>query len=258
MNSNSWNIKQKKSISLKSPVMIEGLPGIGNVGKIAVDFLTDELKAEKVYELSSYTMPHSVFINENNLAELPKIEIYYKQYKKTDFLFLCGDVQPSEEISCYEFTEVILNLCKEHGCKSIITLGGIGLMEIPKKPRLFMTGNSKISVERYKDKKINTGLYGIVGPIVGVSGLLIGMAPKSINAVALLAETYSHPMYLGVKGAKETLSYLNRKFKFDLKVEKLDKEIKAMEQDALKRAEELNQLTKNLKDQKITDVNYIG
>ena len=46
-----WNIKQIGKIpKLKNAVFIEGLPGIGNVGKVAVDFLIDELKAKKLYE----------------------------------------------------------------------------------------------------------------------------------------------------------------------------------------------------------------
>ena len=50
----SWKIKPVgKKPNLKNPVLIEGLPGIGNVGKIVVDFMVDELKAQKVYEIYS-------------------------------------------------------------------------------------------------------------------------------------------------------------------------------------------------------------
>ena len=36
-----------EDIKLNNPVLIEGLPGIGNVGKIAADFIVEELKGEK-------------------------------------------------------------------------------------------------------------------------------------------------------------------------------------------------------------------
>ncbi|MBD3163570.1 hypothetical protein GF323_00020 [Candidatus Woesearchaeota archaeon] len=253
----SWKIKQLKSVSLSSPVLIEGLPGIGNVGKVAVDFLVEEIKAKKIYEISSYTMPHSVFINDKNIVELPKIELYHKKHKNNDFLFLCGDVQPSDEISCYEFSGEIISLCKKHRCRDIITLGGIGLIDIPKKPKIYITGNSGRAVSKYKDKEMKDSLYGIVGPIVGVTGLLLGMADKSTNAVALLSETYGHPMHLGIKGAKEILRYMNRRFKFGINVEKLDKEIKELEDEALKRAEELAKIQSQNK-KPGHDVNYIG
>lgn len=259
----SWKITKLANPKLKNPIIIEGLPGIGNVGKVVVDFLIDELNAKKMYELSSYTLPHSVFINEENLVELPKIEIYYAKLRKHDILFLCGDVQPLDEISCYEFSQKIIELCKIHNCRDIITLGGIGMMDIPKKPKVYCTGNSKKAVDKYKDKNIHTRLYGIVGPIVGVSGLLLGMADKNIDAVALLAETYGHPMYLGVKGAKEILKFLSKKLEIKISADKLNKEIKDLEDEMIKRTEELTKVTQKaaadrLKRKIRTDINYIG
>ena len=42
-----WKVEyQAKNVKLTKPVFIEGLPGIANVGKIAVDFLVEELKAK--------------------------------------------------------------------------------------------------------------------------------------------------------------------------------------------------------------------
>jgi hypothetical protein len=256
-----WKIKQTKNIALNDPILIEGLPGIGNVGKIAVDFLIDELKAKKIYEIHSRTFPHSVFINERNLIEMPKIEIYYKKAEKgkNDYLFLAGDVQPSDEVSCYHFSEEIIKICRKHGCKDIITIGGIGLADVPKKPKIFYTGNKKSAIEKYKDKNLNNKLYGVVGPIVGVSGLLLGIADKNMNSIALLAETYAHPMYLGVKGAKEVLSYLNKKFKFGIDIIKLDKEIKEIEDEILKKTEEIAKLTQQaVKKKPKGEISYIG
>jgi uncharacterized protein len=259
----TWKVKQIKNVQLKSPILIEGLPGIGNVGKVAVDFLVDELNAKRIYEIRSYTLPHSVFINEKNLVELPKIEIYHKKINNKDFLFLSGDVQPSDEVSCYEFSEKIVEICRKHDCKDMITLGGIGLMDIPKKPKLYCTGNTKKAVDKYNDKSLNCDLYGIVGPIVGVSGLLLGMADKDMNAIAILAETYGHPMYLGVKGAKEILKFLKRKFRLKVDIEKLEREIKDIEEDIIKKTEELSNVSKQSAADKLKkkiggEVNYIG
>src|SRR3989344_5591518 len=45
--STTWEITKEAKLlpTLHNPLLIEGLPGIGNVGKIAVDFLVEELKA---------------------------------------------------------------------------------------------------------------------------------------------------------------------------------------------------------------------
>ena len=263
----TWKIEQiGKKPKLHNPIFIEGLPGIGNVGKVAVDFIIDEMKAKKLFEVSSYTFPHSVFVNEKNLIELPKIEVFYKKIDngKNDLLLLAGDVQPIDEVSSYEFSDRILDLVEEFHGKEIITLGGIGLGEIPKKPKVYCTGNSKEYIEQFKNGfKIDDKLYGIVGPIVGISGLLLGLSTKrNIKAIGLLAETYGHPMYLGVKGAREILNVLNSKLKLGLKLEKLQREIEDIESEIIKRTEDLSAVSKNAALKKIKskfgEANYIG
>src|SRR3989338_8951316 len=142
----AWEIKQETKIipALNKPILIEGLPGIGNVGKIAVDFLIEELNAKKLYSFFSHKFPYSVFINEENLVEMPKLELYYKKFndgKKRDLLLLTGDIQPIDEESCYTFCEEIIKIAKHFKCSEIITTGGIGLQNIPEKPRVFATSN---------------------------------------------------------------------------------------------------------------------
>lgn len=257
---NTWRIEQFcKKPKLKKTTFIEGLPGIGNVGKVVIDFIVDELDAKKIYEITSNTFPHSVFVNENNLVELPKIEMFYKKCNGHNLLLMGGDVQPIDEVSSYEFSEKILDLIEGFNTKEIITLGGIGLAEIPKKPKIYCTGNSKKIIEKYKSKKIHDNLYGIVGPIVGVSGLLLGLASKrKIDAIALLAETYGHPMYLGVKGAREILKVLNDKLNLNINVNKLEKEIRYIEKQIVKRTEELSNISKKGLKKGRREVSYIG
>ena len=266
MRDNYWKIMQfGKMPRLNKPVFIEGLPGIGNVGKVAVDFLIDELKAKKLYEITSYTFPHSVFVNEDNLVELPIVEVFYKQFSgKKDLLMLGGDVQPVDEVSSYEFSEKVLDIVEKFNGREVITLGGIGLGEIPKKPKVYCTGNSKKMIQRYKNELISSNLYGVVGPIVGVSGLLLGLASRrNIEAISFLAETYGHPMYLGIKGAKEILKVLDKKLGLNIDINKLDKEIKDIESEIMKKTEQLSDVTKAIALKKLQkrfgkDVDYIG
>jgi len=265
----SWKfVSMKKKLPvLSKPILVEGLPGIGNVGKIAVDFIIDKIKAEKLYDISSHTMPHSVFVNEDNLIDMPRIEMYYKKFKgnRPDLLLLTGDVQPTDEISCHEFCEDIIDIAKKFKTKEIITLGGIGLQDIPKTPRIFCTGNSKAIVTRYcKGTKISNEIYGVVGPIVGASGLLLGLSKKkNIPAVSLLAETLSHPLFLGIKGAREVLKALNKKLSLNIHLKELDKEIKSLEAEMIQKTKELSQISKETALKKIEgkfgkEVTYIG
>ncbi|MEK6962937.1 MAG: PAC2 family protein [Nanoarchaeota archaeon] len=228
-----WKIKKfSKLPKLKSPVFIEGLPGIGNVGKIAIDILIEETKAVKVLSFQSDQLPNTVFVNEQNLVELPKIEMYYKKIKSQDFLFMSGDVQPTTEQSSYEFCRTVLGMLEGYHCKRLITLGGIGLNQIPKQPKVFCTGNHKGFLQEFVPYKVQLNLYGIVGPIVGVSGLLLGLSdPARIQSASLLAETLGHPVYIGFKGSREILRVLNDKYKLNLNLQKLDQEIKGADEE---------------------------
>lgn len=266
---NKWNIEFiGKKPKLKNPVFIEGLPGIGNVGKLAIDFLIEEIKAKKIAEFTSFSFPHSVFINEDNLVELPTIEVYYKKFKKKkkDLLLLAGDVQPIDECSCYEFSSKVLDIVQEFDCKEIVTLGGIAMKTEPKKPNVFCTGNNKELITAYKKsiKNINNNLYGVVGPIIGVSGVLLGLAGKrNIQAVSLLAETYGHPMYLGVKGTKEILKILDKKLNLKLNFKTINKEIDTIDAELGHKVLSVADLqkTRNIRKSKkksSADINYIG
>ncbi len=265
-----WEITQEtKTLPLlHKPLFIEGLPGIGNVGKIAVDYLVEEFNAIKLYSFFSHKFPNSVFVNENNLVEMPVLEIYYKKFhnpKKRDLLLLVGDIQPIDEESCYTFCEEIIRIAKQFKCSEIITTGGIGLQHIPEKPKLFCTANSPKLLKDYlkKEMLVEKQIFGIVGPIMGVSGILLGLGKKrDLPGVSLLAETFAHPMYLGIKGAKEILRALDQKLKYNIDLKKMSKEITQVEKEIMKKttewASEMPHATTAGAQAKKQEANYIG
>ncbi len=237
--------------NIKEPIMIEGLPGIGNVGKIAIDFLIESVNAKKIIDIHSNYFPHSVFINEKNLIDVPAISIYHVNLNKQDFLFMAGDVQPIDEPSCYEFCEVVMNLLQEWKVKEIVTLGGIGLQKIPKKPKIYITGTNKIFIKTFEHT--NDKIYGVVGPIIGVTGVLLGVSQRrKIPAVALLAQTFAHPAYLGIKGAREALHVLNEKYKLKVDINKLTDELDEIEKEVMARTKALSDTSKT------SEPNYFG
>ena len=254
-----FKIKKLEKPKLNNTILIEGLPGMGNVGKIAVDFMIESIKAKKFIEIKSNSFPNSVFVNEQNLIELPKIELFYKNVKNQSFVFLGGDVQPMDENGCYNFCEEILNLFEEMDGKEVITIGGIGLPNIPENPKIFTTGNDKDIVKKYKTKHITNNIYGVVGPIVGVSGLLLGLSKeRNIPAVSLLAETFSHPSYLGLKGAKKIIETLSNMFKLNVDTSDLDGEIEEISSEEKNISKELKKFIPKLPVNSESGTSYIG
>ena len=256
----TWKITHHENISCKQSILIEGLPGIGNVGKIVVDYLIDAYDAKKIASFHSYDLPNSVYVTSQGIS-LPLIELYHVKIKRKNFLLLSGDAQPSLERSSYELTNELLTLAKKFSCKKIIALGGIGLMDIPKEPQLFVVGNDINLIEDFSKHGVNKNAYGVIGPIVGVSGLLLGLSEQhQIPSVALLGETYGHPIYIGLAEARQMLAVLDKEFSLGVDFTDLDAEINSQEElskeDELTASEHTTSFLRNKR--KKSELNYIG
>src|SRR5947199_16732 len=62
---------------LEDPIFIEGLPGIGNVGKLAAEHLKDELKGVKFAEIFSKYFPPQVLVQDDGQVKLVNNEMHY-------------------------------------------------------------------------------------------------------------------------------------------------------------------------------------
>lgn len=230
----SWIVQKKFSgdLKLKDPILIGGLPGIGNVGKLAVDFMVDELKPTLIYNIHSHLFPNSVFINEKNIIELPQVNLYaFKAKSGKDLLLLSGDVQPIEEESSYQFCNKILDLVGELGCKEVVTLGGIGLPASVKQPKVFGAATDQETIDKYHG--MDGGIIfnkNKASTIVGAAGLLLGLANlREWKGASFLVETFGHRYHLGLKEAKELLKNLDSVFALGMDLDALDREIKKAE-----------------------------
>ena len=50
-------VKRITDVKLKKPILVEGLPGIGHVGKLVAEHMIDELGAKKIVEVYSSHFP---------------------------------------------------------------------------------------------------------------------------------------------------------------------------------------------------------
>jgi len=256
-------VKRLKKVELKNPLVISGMPGIGNVAKITVDFLVDSLKAKQIIDITTYNLPNCVFVNEDNTVDLPKLEIYHKKIGGRDLLLLTGDIQPTEERGCYELCEDLVGLFSKLKVKEILTLGGIGLDEAVKIPKVYVTGTDKKTVDKYYTKGMKKGTDAAAGPIVGVSGVLLGMAKAhGLNGAVLLAETQISPTHLGIQGAKALIKRLDSQLKLKVDIKELNAEVKEIEKELKERFEKLSVLDED-KPKKISkahkeSISYIG
>ena len=112
---------------LRNPILIQGLPGIGNVGKLAAEHLLEEIKARKFAEIFSKYFPPQVLVNEDGTIKLVNNELYYCKSDKEnrdDLIILVGDYQGFTPEGQYELADAVLRAVKELGVGKIFTLGG--------------------------------------------------------------------------------------------------------------------------------------
>jgi uncharacterized protein len=229
-------------------ILFTGLPGIGLVGKIVVDYLLKQLNSKKIGEIVSDSFPPSVY-TKKGVIQLIKDEIYFFEFKKQKFLFLAGPIQPPLDSKTdsakehYDFAETIAVEFKKKGVKEIITLAGINIGEkrVSKKPGVIVAAtNKKILDEWKKIGAINNRPEGLIS---GAAGLILGLAKnEGIEGACLMGETSINLVYGDPGAAKSLLELLIKKYKFNIKMDSLEKEVTEIE-------EAFTQLSKQLEKQ---------
>ena len=261
------HIKILKDVKLNNPILIEGLPGIGNVGRISAQYMIEQLNAEKFAELySPYFLPFTIL--HGPIAEMLKNEFYYwKNPDGRDLIILIGDCQCSESNTKghYEIAEKIIEFCEKMGVKDIFTLGGFSSGEIEKIKDIEVLGAATHEelVEKYEKYGIDfKSSISRIGMIVGASGLLLGVGrEKGMKGVCLMGETAGYPIITDPRAAEKLLKPLIKILNIKLDLTDIDKKSKKM-QEFLKKIVNLqkNTLDKLIKEEgKNKDtLSYIG
>lgn len=249
-------ILKTKKPKIKDVIFIEGLPGVGNVGKLAAEHLIDELKAEKYADIFSKYFPPQVLVDDDGVVKLVNNELYFVKHNKKlkhDLLFLVGDYQGLTPEGQYNLSNKLLEIAEGFGVKLIITLGGYGLGRMIDKPKVLGAVSNPKMIKEMKD-------FGVVfqrgepgSGIVGASGLLLGLGKiKKIDGVCLMGETSGY--FADPKSAQEVLKVLTKILEVEIDFSEL--EVKA---------NQIDKITSQIRDieppkikQKEEDLHYIG
>lgn len=192
----TW-IEQYKRAELGEPVAIVGSPGLRSIGKLVVDKLITETRAQLIAELYSTHLP-SIYqtapsyaanpgypgvggaLVHSAQADLPSIPFYACSRPE---LILVAGYHPNFE-GHYDVAETVVRLLSEHHVKRMIVVAGYG-----------STGNNVVCaansarIIREMKENFNIGV-GYEGPFMGFSGLVFGLAERqNIEALCLFAAT---------------------------------------------------------------------
>ena len=220
-------IKEITELDLKDPIVLEGLPGIGFVGKFVVDQIINQADATKFAELKSDYFPPQVVMKSDGLIEHMKNEFYYlKDFgeEKRDLILLTGNTQGSDFEGQTEICKVLIDYFEDLGAKKIFTLGGLGTGELVKENRVFVAANNKESLDEVLQLNNTSLRKDDGGAILGASGLLLYYAEeRDIPAVCLMGETPG--FFVDAFAAKEVLLVLFELLKFTIPMDEIEEEI---------------------------------
>ncbi len=217
---------------LRDPILVEGLPGVGNVGKLAAEHLVDQLKAKKFIEMYSKFFPPQVLVSDDGTIKLVNNEMFYlkREGEPNDLLILVGDYQGLTPDGQYELSDRTLRIAKEMGVKRIYTLGGYGLGRMIEKPRVLGAATDAELVEEMKGFGVTFSKGEPGSGIVGASGLLLGLGRLyEMRSVCLMGETSGY--FVDPKGAQAVLEVLSKILK--VKIDFTELETKAVQIDVI-------------------------
>jgi len=218
-----------KEIKPKNPILIQGVPGLGLVGKIAASYLIRKFNAEKVAVIYSDYLPlpdgsSGVRVEENEVQP-PSYEIYFIKGGKNDILVLTSEVQPIA-FGQYRIGELVLDYAQELGVETVITMGGYVPGSPDVKGVFACTNDDEFMtiLRKEADVKPLTGGY-----VTGAAGLLVGLADlRGIRSACLLGTTSG--AFPDPKASKMVLEVLNKVYELNIDLEELEREAEVAEE----------------------------
>lgn len=213
---------------LSDPTLIEGLPGVGNVGKLAAEHLIEERDGELVRRVYSEDFPPQISVDDEGFGRLAAAEFYTVTIGDRDALVLSGDHQAQDLTGHYRLSEGFLDIAAEFGVTQVIALGGVPTGEPVEENAVIGAVSSEATRKRLEEAGVEFRPGEPAGGVVGTTGLLVGLGGRrDLDAACLLGETSGY--LVDPKSAKAVLEALQRVLDFQVDFATLEARAEEME-----------------------------
>lgn len=217
-----------KIINENDCYLLCGFPGSGNVGKLAIEYIINELKAIHILDIYSSLFPPQIIVNEKGLCELVKNSIYVVKTKKitdnncVNLILITGDVQPNINNFEYILSKKIIDILKEFTIKKIISLAANVTGNIVEEPKIFGTCTNIDDINLLRQHDIEIIENGFVN---GMNGIIIGLASlEGLKGICLLGETSGY--IIDASAAHKILEKVNKLLNIDIHLENMQSMVK--------------------------------
>lgn len=211
-----------KKTKMKSPIMVVGLPGIGNVGSLVCEHIRDSLSAKRFATLNSAHFLHQTIMLKNGGMRMINNRFYYKDGKgKNSIIILLGDTQAGTTEGQYEVNDQIVKFFKSMGGKRIYTIGGYSAgNQFVHNPRVFGVATNKKLRKELTSKGVVFGKAA--GTIWGSAGLIPAFARRNgLEGACLMGETAM--LEIDANAAKAVLTVLKKLLGIEINLDNIDK-----------------------------------
>jgi uncharacterized protein (TIGR00162 family) len=250
------DVEEIANPELTEPVLIEGLPGVGHVGKLAAEHLLEEFDSTLVRKVYAQEFPPQVEIDDEGVADLTCAEFHAVETDGDgpDLLVLTGDHQAATNAGHYQITDAFLDVAASFGSTRAFALGGVPTGELIEEYTVIGAVTDAESKEALLDAGVEFREDEPAGGIVGVSGLILGLGKRrGVAGTCLMGETSGY--LVDPKSARAVLEVLQTVLAFDVDYESLEDRAEEMEEVAEKIQEMQNQQN-NIPSEE--DLRYIG
>ena len=215
--------------ALEDPVLIEGLPGVGHVGKLAAEHLLEEFDGELVRRVYATEFPPQVNVDDEGVAELTCAEFHAVETDGADLLVLTGDHQAGSNEGHYRLTSTFLDVAEEFGAERAFALGGVPTGELVEEYTVLGAVFEGDLTADLEDAGVEFRADEPAGGIVGVSGLVLGLGGRrGFDAACLMGETSGY--LVDPKSARAVLETLETVLGMSVDYESLEDRAEEMEE----------------------------
>jgi len=214
---------------LQDPVLVEGLPGVGHVGKLAAEHLLEEFDGELVRRVYADFFPPQVSLDDESVANLTHAEIHAVDAGGQDVLVLTGDHQAQDTAGHYRLADAVLDVAEEFGVSRAFALGGVPTGELVEEYTVLGAMTDAAQRSTLEDAGVEFREDEPAGGIVGVSGLLLGLgARRGFEAACLMGETSGY--LVDPKSARAVIEVLENLLDFEVGFDALEERAEEMEE----------------------------
>ena len=261
---NDIEVERLAEPELSDPVFVEGLPGVGHVGKLAAEHLLEEFESHPVRRVYAEEFPPQVSVDDDGVASLTCAEFHAVDLSSPtptreadggdedaegtdavegapddpeaafdpgdrDLLVLTGDHQAQSNAGHYALTDAFLDVAAEFGCETAYALGGVPTGELIEEYNVLGAVSDSELKPALSDAGVDFRAEEPAGGIVGVSGLVLGLGERrGLAGACLMGETSGY--LVDPKSAKAVIEVLEAQFDFAVDFGTLENRAEEMEE----------------------------